>query len=157
MKKILPLLIAGVFAMSLTGCAQNKTRVAEGAGLGALLGAAAGGIIGHQSGHGMEGALIGGAVGAGGGALAGSQMNKPQAQTTATTGTTTTTTTTVPVTGPITMQQIIDWSREGVSNDDIVMRIRNSHSTYALTVDDINYLRAHGVAQRVIDEMLAAK
>ncbi len=60
----------------LSGCAENKTRIGEGAGIGALLGAGAGAIIGHQSGHGMEGALIGGAVGATGGAVAGSQMEK---------------------------------------------------------------------------------
>jgi len=59
------------------GCAENKTRVAEGAGLGGILGATIGGIVGHQSGHGVEGALIGGAAGAGTGAVVGSQMDKP--------------------------------------------------------------------------------
>lgn len=69
---ILTLSVVGL----LSGCAENKTRIGEGAGIGALLGAGAGAIIGHQSGHGMEGALIGGAVGATGGAVAGSQMEK---------------------------------------------------------------------------------
>lgn len=67
-------LLAIVFIAS--GCADNKTRVGEGAGIGGLLGAGMGAIIGHQSGHGVEGALIGGAVGATGGAVAGSQIEK---------------------------------------------------------------------------------
>ncbi len=59
-----------------SGCAENKTRIMEGAGIGTILGATAGAIIGHQSGHGVEGALIGGAAGATGGAIVGSQIEK---------------------------------------------------------------------------------
>ena len=61
-----------------SGCAENKTRVAEGATIGGVLGATAGAIMGYQSGHPYQGAVIGGAVGAGGGALIGSQIEKPQ-------------------------------------------------------------------------------
>ena len=67
-----------VSALLFTGCAQNKTRVAEGAGVGGVLGAAVGGILGYQSGHPLQGAAIGGAVGAAGGAAVGSQIEKPK-------------------------------------------------------------------------------
>lgn len=67
-----------VLLLACVGCAENKTRVAEGAGIGGVLGATLGGIVGYQSGHPVEGALIGGAVGAGGGAVVGAQIDKPE-------------------------------------------------------------------------------
>ncbi len=79
MFKALPIIILFA-ALSLSGCAENKTRVAEGSLIGGALGAIAGGIIGHQSGSGGAGALIGGAVGAAGGAAVGAQIEKPQAE-----------------------------------------------------------------------------
>ncbi len=126
-----------------SGCASNKTRVGEGAGIGGLVGAAAGGIIGHQSGHGVEGALIGGAIGAAGGSAVGAQMEKstpdPQVQ----------------PTGQLTMQQIVDLTKQGVSSDDIISKIKAAKPTYALTEDDIAYLRKENVSQRVIETMQA--
>ena len=77
MRSYVHLFIVGVFVFIVAGCAENRTRVAEGAGVGGLLGATAGGIIGHQTGQGVNGALIGGALGAGAGAATGSQINKP--------------------------------------------------------------------------------
>ncbi len=72
--------LAGVLGMVLvcSSCAQNKTRVAEGAGIGGILGAGVGAILGYQSGHPLQGAAIGGAVGAGSGAIVGSQIDKPE-------------------------------------------------------------------------------
>ena len=78
MRKASLVFLMGMVLLVGTGCAQNKTRVAEGAGIGGVLGATLGGIIGYQSGHPVEGALIGGAVGAGGGATVGSQIDKPE-------------------------------------------------------------------------------
>ncbi|MGE5307797.1 MAG: DUF6515 family protein [Deltaproteobacteria bacterium] len=56
--------------------APNRTKVAEGMGLGAILGALTGGIIGHQmkGRHEAGGALIGGAAGAAVGGIVGAQM-----------------------------------------------------------------------------------
>ncbi len=78
MRKTSYVLVLGVFLLVAAGCAENKTRVAEGAGIGGVLGATLGGIIGYQSGHPVEGALIGGAAGAGGGAVVGAQIDKPE-------------------------------------------------------------------------------
>ncbi len=77
MKRSFYLFIILVFAFVLTACQTNKTRVAEGAGVGGVIGAVAGGILGYQSGHPLQGAAIGGAVGAGAGAVVGAQIKKP--------------------------------------------------------------------------------
>jgi uncharacterized protein YcfJ len=145
------LLVVMIFSVSLMGCAQNRTRVAEGAGAGGALGALAGGIIGYQSGHLAQGALIGGAIGAGGGALAGSRIEKPSSTVSSTT---TTTTNQAVVAGEyVTIQQVVGYSKQGLSSDEIIARIQNSHSTYRLTADDVDYLYRNGVSQRVIDFM----
>lgn len=125
------------------GCAENKTRIGEGAGLGGLLGAAAGGIIGHQSGHGLEGALIGGAAGAAGGAAVGSQMNKQPVSSPAE----------IETASQVTMQQIVAWSKQGLSSDEIISKIKHTNSVYYLTVEDVEYLRSNNVSQRVIEVM----
>lgn len=80
MRNVVPMVVLGCFLLTVVGCAENKTRVAEGAGIGGVFGAALGGIIGHQSGRGVEGALIGGAVGAGSGAVVGAQVEKPESK-----------------------------------------------------------------------------
>src|SRR4051812_14395125 len=106
-------------AVLISGCAQNQTRIGEGAGMGGLLGAAAGGIIGHQSGHGWQGAMIGGAAGAAGGALVGSQIRKPETAT----ATTTTSSSTTGV-NSVKIQQIVDWTKQGMSSDEIIAKIK---------------------------------
>ena len=147
-----------------SGCAQNQTRIGEGAGMGGLLGAAAGGIIGHQSGHGWQGALIGGAAGAAGGAMIGSQINKPQTEVVTTepapgqpvtTTTTTSQTTARPL--PLTMQQIVDMTKQGSTSDQIIAQIQSTHASYVLNADDVNFLHANGVSERVIEYMQSAK
>lgn len=146
MKKHFSLLAVLIFGVVILGCETNKTRIAEGAGIGGAVGALAGGIIGHQSGNGVGGALIGGTVGAGAGALVGSQINKP---------TTTTQATQTPA--QLTMQQIVDLTKQGVSSDDIIAKIKASNPKYSLTADDIDYLRKQGVSQRVIETMQSYK
>jgi len=134
MRKISYLSIILSFVFVVAGCATNKSRVAEGAGIGGAVGAIAGGIIGHQSGHALEGAAIGGAAGAGGGAIVGAQIKK---------------------TTQATMQQIVDWTKQGVSSDVIISRIKTANQKYSLTADDIDYLKRQGVSQRVIETMQA--
>jgi uncharacterized protein YcfJ len=149
MRNILCLSVFAMFLIVVSGCAENKTRIGEGAGIGGILGAAAGGIIGHQSGHGWEGALIGGAAGAGGGALVGSQIEKPN--------TTSTTTTSTGSMETVTLQKVVDLTQQGQSGDEIIAKINASHSSFSLTKDDVDYLRKQGVSQRVIEAMQAAR
>ncbi len=55
----------------------------------------------------------------------------------------------------VTMQQIVDWTKQGVSSDEIISRIKAVNPKYSLTADDISYLNKQGVSQRVIETMLS--
>jgi hypothetical protein len=55
----------------------------------------------------------------------------------------------------LTMQQIVDWTKQGVSSDEIISRIKSANPKYSLTADDISYLKRQGVSQRVIETMQA--
>lgn len=131
------------------GCQNTQSRAVEGTVIGGLLGAAGGGIIGHQSGHGGEGAAIGAAAGALTGAVVGSQIKKPgqaaeqPAQAQASSG----------ATGQLYIQQIVDMSKQGVSDSVIIDRIHATNSRFVLTPKDIDYLKGQGVNQKVIDAM----
>ncbi|MDD4182601.1 MAG: hypothetical protein PHT53_02100 [Candidatus Omnitrophica bacterium] len=152
MKKVL-VIFCSFFIVCSYGCESNKTRVAEGAVIGGLIGGAAGGIIGHQGGHGGEGAGIGIAAGALTGALVGSQINKPQAQALpANTQPSQAAQPTVQA-GQLSMQQIIDMSRKGASDDDIIKEIRATNSKFNFSEEGINYLKKEGVSQNVISAM----
>jgi uncharacterized protein YcfJ len=144
MKRFFCLFSILVFVLVVCGCASNKTRVAEGAGIGGAVGALAGGIIGFQSGHPMQGAAIGGAIGAGAGAVVGAQIKKPTQDTS----------TQAPA--QLTMQQVVDLTKQGVSGDEIIAKIKAVNSKYSLTADDVSYLQKQGVSQRVIETMQAS-
>ena len=143
MKRYFCLFSIFVLALIVSGCASNKTRVAEGAGIGGAVGALAGGIIGYQSGHPLQGAAIGGVIGGGTGAVVGAQIKKP-AQDTAT-----------QAPAQLSMQQIVDLTKQGVSGDEIIAKIKAANSKYFLTADDLSYLQKQGVSQRVIETMQA--
>ncbi len=61
------------------------------------------------------------------------------------------------VSNQVTMQQIVDWTKQGVSSDEIISRIKAANPKYSLTADDIGYLKRQGVSQRVIETMQAYK
>ncbi|MFA5008908.1 MAG: glycine zipper 2TM domain-containing protein [Candidatus Omnitrophota bacterium] len=156
MKKVL-FVLCGFFIMCSYGCESNKTRVAEGAVIGGLLGGAAGGIIGHQSGHGGEGAGIGIAAGALTGALVGSQINKPQAQVQPqelpANAQPPQATQPIVQAGQLSLQQIIDMSKKGLKDDEIIKEIHATNSKFNLSEEGINHLKKEGVSQNVISAM----
>ena len=143
MRRIFYSFIILAFVFIANGCQTNKTKAAEGAGIGGVVGAVTGGIIGYQSGHALEGAAIGGAAGAGTGAVFGAQIKKPTQDTQAKSSV------------QLTMQQIVDWTKQGVSSDEIISKIKAANPKYSLTADDIDYLNKQGVSQRVIETMQA--
>jgi len=141
MKKCFYSFLILAFVWVVCGCATNKTRVAEGAGIGGTIGAIAGGIIGFQTGHPVQGAAIGAAIGGGTGALVGAQIKKP-AQDNAS-----------EALEQLTLQQIVELSKQGVSSDEIIAKVKAANSKYFLTADDIAYLQKQSVSQRVIETM----
>ena len=169
MKKITGVVIVAAYVMTFAGCAENQTKVGEGAAMGGIMGAVLGGVIGNQmKGHNaVNGALLGGALGATAGGVVGSQMPKnPQPKA----GTVSEAPAQAPAAGytslsvepvapgvHVTLQQVVDWTRQGLSSDSIITSIKNSNSTYRLMPDDVNYLRQQGVSERVIETMQAAR
>lgn len=139
--------LSAAVVLSTVGCQGTKTKAVEGGVIGGVLGAAVGGIIGHQKGRGLEGAAIGGAIGATGGAVVGSQMAKPGVATGAQPQAT--------YSNPnqMSIQQIVALVGQGVNEAVIIDRIRVTNSVFALSMEQINYLRQQGVTQPVIDVM----
>ena len=62
---------------------------------------------------------------------------------------------TTPAPAQLTMQQIVDWTKQGVSSDEIISRIKSANPKYSLTADDLGFLKRQGVSQRVIETMQA--
>ena len=149
-----------LLACGVAGC-QTKTQtglLAGGAG-GAALGAA----IGSAQGNAGKGALIGGAVGLIGGGLVGGAMdsadekearrireekareNRRYAS---------------PAPAPaarsrVTQEDVVAWSREGVSEEVIIDRIERSDVVFRLSVADEESLAERGVTEDVIRAMKA--
>jgi hypothetical protein len=147
MKKLAIFCIIFLILLPLSGCASNKSRVAEGAIIGGIIGAGAGGIIGHQSHHGAEGAGIGAAAGILTGALIGSQISKPQNPSSSgqlSGG---------PSANQMSMQSIIDLSKQSVNDAVIIDRIKMTNSRFNLTQQDIDNLKTQGVSDAVIAAM----
>jgi hypothetical protein len=61
------------------------------------------------------------------------------------------------VSNQVTMQQIVDWTKQGVSSDEIISRIKAANPKYSLTADDLGFLKRQGVSQRVIETMQVYK
>lgn len=144
MKNSINFIALSVLILCVCGCQNTKTRAVEGALIGTVLGAGAGYGIGQGGHHGGEGAGIGAAAGALTGALIGSQIDKPGAnqQSAGTVNP-----------NQMSMQQIIDLSRQGVNENVIIDRIRLSNTKFALTAQDISYLKSQGVSDTVINAM----
>lgn len=81
MKKLILIVVLGLFALS--GCAAPQSKTGKGAAYGAAGGAIAGAILGQAIGHNTQGTLLGAAagaaVGAGAGAGIGHMMDKQEA------------------------------------------------------------------------------
>jgi phage tail tape-measure protein len=152
--------------------AQSESNTGAGAVVGGLLGAVAGGAIGHKKHKTTEGVLIGGALGALGGAAVGSQIKKTPAATTpepaapqkvepvvqpVAAQTVQAAATAVAAPSKVTLQQVVDWTREGMTSDEIIVRIKATNASFYLVAEDLAFLRKEGVSQRVIDCMQATK
>jgi surface antigen len=139
-----------MMVIPLTGCA---THTGTGAGVGGLAGAATGAAIGSATGNAGAGALIGAALGTVGGAAVGSGLDENDRRNEARWAQTHAALNAQP---PVSINDVVNLTRNGVSEDTIIAQIRTTGSTYRLSADDIIYLRSQGVTERVTQSMLAA-
>jgi uncharacterized protein YcfJ len=123
-----------------------STNTGTGVIAGSTIGAGTGALIG-----GGQGALIGGAVGAIGGGLIGAALDEQDRRVMERSS---------PRTidrmdrgEPLTINDVIKLSQAGVSDDSIIVYLRDQNSAYNLSQAQIRRLRDSGVSQRVINYM----
>ena len=154
-RALLSVVACGVFGAGVIGC---ETKAGTGALVGGAAGAGIGAIVGHNS-HGRtgSGALIGGAVGALGGALIGNEMDKKDERDArrereyddyASRRTVRTS-----ASATVTREDVIEWTRRGDRDEQIIDRIERSDNVSHLSARDENALRDSGVSESVIRAM----
>jgi len=156
----------GVVCAILSGLLVSGGGCQSNAGTGALIGGAAGAGIGAIAGkqsHGktVNGALIGGAVGAIGGGLIGNEMDKKEARERERVYDRDRDSPPPPppprraarYDAPVTREDVIDWTRRGDRDEQIIDRIDRSRSVFYLSSRDENQLRDAGVSEEVIRAM----
>lgn len=144
-------LIGMFLAASQVGC---ETKAQTGALVGGAGGAAVGAGIGSMS-HSRagEGALIGGAVGALGGYIVGNEMDKSDQKEREKAIDRSTRAKTSETAPRLSQNQVIQWSRDGVSEEVIIDRIQQSGAVFTIRAADENKLRDAGVSEPVIRAM----
>lgn len=135
--------LGGVVLAGLCGCSSmNNTE--RGALVGGGLGSGIGALAGAATGRPLAGALIGGGAGALlGGAVGNSEdrAEKRQAQAVADYAARN---------PPLAMNDIVQMTQRHISDELIVRQMETTDSYYALTAQDITFLREQGVSERVI-------
>lgn len=138
---ILPLFIMTAL---FSGC---QTKTGTGALTGGALGLGAGALIG-----GGQGALIGGAVGAVTGGLVGATLDEQDRRIMEQTSPSTVKR--MDNGQPITVDDVIELSHGGVSDQTIIDYMKRARTNYNLTQLQINRMRSGGVSGRVIQYMV---
>lgn len=154
-----------VTAVSLLACgvAGCQTKTQTGLLVGGAGGAGVGAAIGSASGNAGKGALIGGAVGLIGGGLVGGGMDSADEREARRTREAearerrryVSETPAAPARNRPTLDEVVAWSREGLSEELIIDRIERSDVVFSLTVADENSLADQGVSENVIRAMRA--
>ena len=153
--------------VSATGCSNLPgTEEQQGAVIGGASGAAVGAAVGGE--NRAIGALIGGLLGAGGGYLIGANWDKirnqdkdgaerasADAQRDPATADEAKNATTADVNrdGFVTLDEVVAMEQAGLSDQEILNRLRGSGQVFELTEQQRQYLQNRGVSQRVITQM----
>lgn len=164
--------ILGV-ALALAGAAGCKdlpgTKEQQGAVIGGASGAAVGAVVGGSE-HRLLGALLGGALGAGGGYLIGANADKitghdqegaqkaiDKAQQNPATPAMVANSTTADLNkdGFVTMDEVTAMKQAGLSDQDMLQRLRASGQVFELTTQQRQELLNAGISQNVVDQMAA--
>lgn len=146
-----------VAILASSGC-EHMSNTAKGGLVGGGLGAGLGGIAG-----GGKGALVGGLIGTGIGGLVGNDMDQQErrdkdtrlaiAEAKANANTLPPPAPVAAPAAPLGMADVIQMSRDNMSDTMIINQMRTTNSTYLLSVEDLRLLQANGVSQPVIEEM----
>ena len=166
--KIVHCAVLASFLLGCVGCKElpgNKEE--QGAVIGGLGGAAAGAAVGGEK-HRVLGALLGAAIGAGGGYVIGANSDKimgkdtqaaTQAQQNAQQNPATAaqarsaTTADINHDGFVTLDEVVAMKQAGLSDSEMLSRLRATDQVFELTSDQQKYLRDRGVSQNVISQM----
>jgi len=142
-------------------------KESQGAVIGGLGGAAAGAAVGGEH-HRLLGAILGGAIGAGGGYVIGANSDKimgkdtqaaTQAQQTATQNPATpaqarsASTADINRDGFVTLDEVVAMKQAGLTDDQMLSRLRAIDQVFELTSEQQKYLSDRGVDQNVISQM----
>ncbi|MBC8096044.1 MAG: glycine zipper 2TM domain-containing protein [Akkermansiaceae bacterium] len=163
-------LFTGLVAVILnsTGCSSmpgNKQQ--QGAVIGGLGGAAAGAAIGGKDNR-VLGALLGGALGAGGGYVVGANSDRILNKDSSGAQSATQTAQSRPATaqdamraetadvngdGFVTLDEVVALEQAGLSDQQMINRLRATGQVFELTDEQQEYLRAQGVSRTVVNQM----
>jgi hypothetical protein len=158
--------VAGISIFILTGCSNLPgSDKQQGAVIGGASGAAVGAAVSKNR---ALGAVIGGAVGAAGGYVIGANKDKitgkddneaataarkaeespatPQEAKTATTAD-------VNADGFVTLDEVVAMEQAGLTDEEIVSRLKTTNQIFDLTAEQKRYLLDKGVSQSVVDQL----
>lgn len=160
--------LATAFLVSTTGCEQLPgSPGTQGAAIGGVGGAATGALVGGEN-HRLLGALVGGAVGAGGGYLIGANKDRILGHDTTGAEAAVRNAQAHPATpqkalnaqtadlngdGFVTMDEVVAMRQAGLSDQQILDRMRATGQVFELAPEQQAYLRNNGVDQYVIDQI----
>jgi hypothetical protein len=164
-------LVASLGLAPLNGCESLPgNEKSQGAVIGGVTGAAAGAAIAKN--NRVLGAIIGGALGAGGGYLIGAQVNKhkdkskeqvqkdaetavKKAESNPATAEDVKKSDTADLNddGFVTLDEVVAMRSAGLTDKDMIKRLQRTQQYFELTTEQENYLREHGVSDRVVVAM----
>jgi hypothetical protein len=142
--RLIPALMIFGIAPFTTGC-SSMSHTGEGALAGGAIGAGTGALISKATGGSAgTGAVVGGLVGAVAGGAIGNEQDQREKQALQARAA---------AAGQMGVFDVIQWTKAGRSEDEIINQIRATNSTFVLSAEDISGLKANNVGDRVIAEM----
>jgi hypothetical protein len=159
---------ATALLVAVLGCAELPgTREQQGAVIGGAVGTAAGAALSED--NRLLGALLGGAIGAGGGYLIGARtdwfddprgedrardaIRDAQASPATEEDVRRSMTADLDADGFVTIDEVVAMERAGLSDDEILSRLRGTGQIFDLSRSQAQALRNAGISQRVVTEM----
>ena len=144
-------LFMGALLIAACGCSSMNNTEADALGGGAI-GGIFGGLLGAACHAPIAGAAIGAVTGAAVGGMVGHQEDRQEQRVAETQAAYAAAAQERAVRAP-SYQDIVQMTRSGVPEANIIAQIRNSGAAYSINADDITYLTQNGVSSNVILEL----